>query len=115
MIFPSSFIELLVLDAHPPTSDSPLRNELIFLIADNHHSTLLRHHLYWTDPFTIRNRIDNSSLKRFQHLLLYYLPHRIIQPSLMLTDTLMFLLHGNVMSAKAQANSLQIFERIAND
>jgi hypothetical protein len=115
MIFLSSFVELLVVDAHPPTGDSPLRNELIFLIANNRHSTLLQHHLYWIDPFTIRNRVDNASLKWFQHLLLFYLPHHIFQQSLMLTDRLMFLLHGNVMSAKAQANSLQILERIAND
>jgi hypothetical protein len=57
--------------------------------------------------------IDNSSLKWFQHL--YYLPHPIIQPSLMLMDRLMFLLHGNTMSAKARANSFQILERIASD
>jgi hypothetical protein len=63
MIFSSSFVELLVVDTHPPTGDSPLRNEFILLIADNSHSTLLRHHLYWTDPFTIKNMIDNSSLK----------------------------------------------------
>jgi hypothetical protein len=63
MIFLSSFVELLVVDTHPPTGDSSLRNELIFLIADNRHSTLLRHHLYWTDPFTVRNSLDNSSLK----------------------------------------------------
>jgi hypothetical protein len=30
-------------------------------------------------------------------------------------DRLMFPLHGNVMSAKAWANFLQILERIAND
>jgi hypothetical protein len=100
MVFLSSFVELPVVDTHPPTGDSPLSSEFIFLIADNRHSTLFWHHLYWTDPFTVRNRIDNSSLKKFQHLLLYYLPHCIIQPSLMLTDRLMFLLHGNVMSAK---------------
>jgi hypothetical protein len=41
MIFPSSFIEVPVVDAHPPTGDSPLRNMFIFLIADNCHSTLL--------------------------------------------------------------------------
>jgi hypothetical protein len=63
MIFLSSFVELPVVNTHLSTSDSPLRNEFIFLIADNSHFTLLRHHLYWTDPFTIRNRIDNSSLK----------------------------------------------------
>jgi hypothetical protein len=40
MIFSSSFVELPVVNTHPPTSDSPLRNEFIFLIADNSHSTL---------------------------------------------------------------------------
>jgi hypothetical protein len=39
MIFSSSFIELPVADAHQPTGDSPLSNELIFLIVDNCHST----------------------------------------------------------------------------
>jgi hypothetical protein len=63
MIFSSSFVELPVVDTHLPTGDSPLRNEFIFLIANNSHSTLLRHHLYWTDSFTVRNRIDNSSLE----------------------------------------------------
>jgi hypothetical protein len=115
MIFLSSFVELPVVDAHPPTGDCLLRNEFIFLITDNRHSTLLRHRLYWTDPFTVRNRIDNSTLKWFQHLLLYYIPHRIIQSSLMLTDKLMILFLENAMSAKAKSNSLQILERIAND
>jgi hypothetical protein len=63
MIFRSSFVELSVVDTHPPTGDSSLRNEFIFLIVDNSHSTLLWHHLYWTDPFGVRNRIDNSGLK----------------------------------------------------
>jgi hypothetical protein len=30
MIFPSSFIELPIVDTHSPTGDSPLRNEFIF-------------------------------------------------------------------------------------
>jgi hypothetical protein len=63
MIFLSSFVELPVVETHLSTGDSLLRNEFIFLIVDNSHSTLLWHHLYWTDPFTIRNRTDNSSLK----------------------------------------------------
>jgi hypothetical protein len=63
MIFPSSFVDLPLVDTHLPTGDSLLRNEFIFLIADNRDSTLLRHHLYWTDLFTIKDRVDNSSLK----------------------------------------------------
>jgi hypothetical protein len=61
MIFPSSFVELPIVDTHPSTGDSPLRNEFIFLIVDSSHSTLLRQHLYWTDPFTVRDGVDNSS------------------------------------------------------
>jgi hypothetical protein len=63
MIFLSSFVELPVVNIRPSTDDRPLRNEFIFLIVDNSHSTLLRYHLYWTDSFVVRNRIDNSSLK----------------------------------------------------
>jgi hypothetical protein len=61
MIFLSSFVELSEVATHPPTDDSPLRKVFIFLIADNHHSTLIQHHLYWTDLFIVRNR--TSSLK----------------------------------------------------
>jgi hypothetical protein len=63
MVLSSRFVELPVVDTHPPTGDSPLCNEFIFLIADNSHSTLLWYHLYWTDPFTIRDEVDNSNLK----------------------------------------------------
>jgi hypothetical protein len=63
MIFLSSFDELPIVVTDQPTGDRPPRNEFIFLIMDNRHSTLLRHHLYWTDPFTIRDGVDNSSLK----------------------------------------------------
>jgi hypothetical protein len=45
MIFLSSFVELSVVDIRPSTDDSPLRNEFIFLIVDNSHSTLLRYQL----------------------------------------------------------------------
>jgi hypothetical protein len=46
MIFLSSFVELPIVNTHPPTSDSLLRNEFIFLIVDNSHSTLFQDHLY---------------------------------------------------------------------
>jgi hypothetical protein len=63
MILLSSSVELPVVDTHSPTGDSPLRNEFIFLNADSSHSTLLWNHLYWTDSFTVRDGVDNSSLK----------------------------------------------------
>jgi hypothetical protein len=63
MILPGGLVEFLIINAHMPTSDRPLRNELILLITDDSHSTFLQHHLYWTDPLTIGNRVDDSSLE----------------------------------------------------
>jgi hypothetical protein len=61
MILPGGLVEFPIINAHTPTSDRPLRNELILLIMDDSHSTFLWHHLYWTKPFTIGNRVDDSS------------------------------------------------------
>jgi hypothetical protein len=63
MILPGGLVEFSMINAHMPTSDHPLRNELILLITDDSHTTFLRHYLYWTDPFTIKNRVDDSSLE----------------------------------------------------
>jgi hypothetical protein len=63
MILLSSFVELPIVDTHALPYDSPLRNEFIFLVVDNSHSTLLWHQLYWTNPFTVGDGVDNSSLK----------------------------------------------------
>jgi hypothetical protein len=41
MILPSDFVEFSIINAHTPTNDNPLWNEFIFLILDNHHTTLL--------------------------------------------------------------------------
>jgi hypothetical protein len=63
MILPDGLVEFPIINTHTPTSDRPLRNELILLIPDDSRSTFLRYHLYWTDPFTIKNRVDDSSLE----------------------------------------------------
>jgi hypothetical protein len=52
MILPGGLVEFLIINAHTPTSDHSLRNQLILLIMDDIHSTFLQHDLYWTDPFT---------------------------------------------------------------
>ena len=50
VIFPGSRVELPVVNTHPPTGDCPLRYELISLISDNCHASLLWDHLNWVDP-----------------------------------------------------------------
>jgi hypothetical protein len=56
MIHPGGFVEFSIINAHSPASDVPLRNEFIFLILDDCHTTLLWHHFHWTYPLTVRNR-----------------------------------------------------------
>jgi hypothetical protein len=115
VILPGGFTEFSVINAHSPTSNCPFTYELILLIPDNSHATLLWHHLYWIDSLTVRNRVDESSIEQFQHLLLYYFPHCIIESALMLPDRYVILFHGNVMSAKAWPNPFESLMRISND
>jgi hypothetical protein len=115
VILPGGFIEFSIINAHSPTSNCPLCYELLLLILDNSHATLLWHHLYWTNSLTVGNRVDDSSIEQFQHLLLYHFPHSIIEFALMLPFKSVILIHGNAISAKAQANPFEIFEGIPND
>ena len=50
VIFPGSLVEHPVIDTHSPSGDCPLRYELISLIPDNCHASLLWDHLNWVDP-----------------------------------------------------------------
>lgn len=99
MIFTGRLVELPVIDAHSPSCDGPLRYELISLILDQCHATLLGNHLNGTDPFTILHGVDDTGVQELQHFFLDYLPHRIIQPSLMLSRWLMVWFHRNAMGA----------------
>ena len=60
VIFSGSLVEHPIIDAHPPTSDCPLRYELISLILDHCRASLLRNYLNWTDPFTVLHEVDNA-------------------------------------------------------
>ena len=49
VIFLGSLVKHPVIDAHLPTSDCPLRYELISLILDNYHASLLWDYLNWAN------------------------------------------------------------------
>ena len=53
VIFPGSLVEHRVIDTHPPSGHCPLRYELVPLISDYRHTSLLRDHLNWADPLTV--------------------------------------------------------------
>ena len=63
MILPSGGVEFLVVNAHPPASDSLLRNQFIVLILDDCHPSFLGYSLNWTDPITVLYRVDDPSVE----------------------------------------------------
>jgi hypothetical protein len=109
MILPCDLVEFSIINAHTPTSGSSMSLFFSFL------ATVIPPFFGTTEPLTVRNRVDNSSLEQFKHLILYYFPHRIIDSALMLPDRLMVLFHGNAMGAKAQTNPFEICKGITND
>ena len=60
VIFSGSLVEHPIIDAHPPTSDCPLRYELVSLILDHYRASLLRNYLNWAGPFTVLHMIDDT-------------------------------------------------------
>ena len=62
MILPGGGVEFSVIDTHRPSSDSALRNQLIVLVLHNYHFSLLGYDLYWIDPFTILNGVNDTRL-----------------------------------------------------
>ena len=63
VIFPGILVKHPVMDAHSPTSDCSLRYELISLILDHYHASLLRNHLNWPDPFTVLHEVDDTRVQ----------------------------------------------------
>ena len=60
VIFPGGFVKHPVVDAHSPTSNGPLRYELISLILDHCHASLLWDYLNWANPFTILHGVYDT-------------------------------------------------------
>ena len=53
VILLSGLVKFPVVNAHPPPSDSSLRNEFILFIPYNHHPSLLWHNLDRANPLTV--------------------------------------------------------------
>jgi hypothetical protein len=62
VIFLGGLVEHLVIDTHPPTSNCPLRYELVSLILEYCHASLLRNYLNWADPFAVLHGVEPLSL-----------------------------------------------------
>ena len=83
MIFPGILVEHPVIDTHPSSGHCPLRYELVPLIPDYRHASLLQDHLNWADPLTVLHGVYDACVLYLKYLFLDYLPHRIVEPLLM--------------------------------
>ena len=83
VIFPGSLVKHPVIDTHSLSGHCPLRYELVPLILDYRHTSLLRDHLNWADPLTVLHGVYDACVLYLKYLFLDYLPHRIIKSSLM--------------------------------
>jgi hypothetical protein len=63
VIFPSSLVERPVIDTHLPSSNCPLRYELISLILDYCHASLLWNYLNWAYPLTTLHGVDDGCMQ----------------------------------------------------
>jgi len=83
VIFPGCLVKHPVIDTHPPSGHCLLRYELVSLIMDYRHASLLRDHLDWADPLAVLHGVYDAYVQQLEHLFLDYLPHHIIKPPLM--------------------------------
>jgi hypothetical protein len=60
VIYPGSFVKHPVVDAHSPTSNGPLRYELISLVLGHYHASLLLDYLNWAYPLTILHGVYDA-------------------------------------------------------
>ena len=63
VIFPGSFVKHPVVDAHSLTSNGPLRYELISLVLDHYHASLLWDYLNRANPFTILHGVYDTCVQ----------------------------------------------------
>ena len=63
VIFPGSLVKHPLIDAHLPSSNGPLRYELISLILDHFHASVLWDYLNWANPFTILHGVYDTCVQ----------------------------------------------------
>ena len=110
MILLCGCIEFSVIYAHPPSRDGLLRDKLIFVVFNNHHTSLLRYNLHGANPLAVWHGIYYSDVQEFQHFFLDNLSHRIVQPFLRLPRRCFGRIYSDMMRAEGRADSLKVLE-----
>ena len=63
VIVPGSLVKHPVIDTHSPSGHCPLRNELVPLITDYRHASLLWDHLDWADLLVILHGVYDARVQ----------------------------------------------------
>ena len=63
VIFPGCLVKHPVIDAHSPSGHCPLRYELVPLITDYRHASLLRDHLNLADLLTVLHGVYDARVQ----------------------------------------------------
>jgi len=98
-VFPGGLIQSPIINALLLPDDHSIINKFLFLIFYNGHSLFLGQDLCRAHPFTIRDRIDDPSVKKFYNLLFHDALHVRVQASLGLPRRYMVIIKKNAMYA----------------
>jgi len=60
-----SLVIFLVIYTHPPSHDGSLRDQLVLIISNDRHASLLRHNLHGTYPLAIGHGVDYTHVQEF--------------------------------------------------
>ncbi|GJR97206.1 hypothetical protein Tco_0269380 [Tanacetum coccineum] len=104
VIFRGCVIQFAIVDTYVPSSDCPLRDELILFILYYGYSSLLWDNLDRTHPRTIRYRVD-LCVKKLYDFLFYYLLNVGVYSSLRLDTWFELVFHENFIERSRSSSS----------
>ncbi|GJZ20915.1 hypothetical protein Tco_0557954 [Tanacetum coccineum] len=106
VIFLGCVIQFTIVDAYAPSSDRPLRDELILLIFYYGHSSLFWDNMDRTYPRTIGDRVD--CVKGFYDFLYYHFLDVGVYSSLRLDTWFELIFHENLVSAEGRVDPFNV-------
>ena len=93
MVFMGGGVQLPVINTHTPSRHCSCRDKSPFFIFHHCYPGCLGHYLSWTDPCSISNWINDTSIQKLQDFILHHLFHCRVQ-------SLLGVLRGTTLSSK---------------
>ncbi|GJV45711.1 hypothetical protein Tco_1430247 [Tanacetum coccineum] len=108
VVLSGSLIQLSIVDAYSPPCDQSSRYKIIFIVFDDGHATLLWYTMHRAYPWTVRDRINQSGVKKLFNFFLDDVMDFWIYPPLMLNRWFVVLFHENFVGTKLWVDTLDI-------